>query len=330
MRHGAALLVLTAFLSFIACHDAWAQADGAVIVRVPDGVGSRVRCIDPGVDKIWLTLRRVVVNRTENWLSRDRSIAIILNAVVSTDPQLPKPISFPLASEASLQDYAAGQVSVPIEYTVASGLPLKQGSHLVTGIAVEMTILNRKERGTLGVALEALLQTANKLPIPSNPTTQAATYLLDYANSAVGKSIESHNAREKLRSAAIALNFAPDGKCNSRNGATPEFESAGTKLVLQAAGERGPGYVPLNMTNEYCWTAEMHPAFVVKAARRQPKLDCDDPSYRAQYRQVTNNYAGFFLNARAATGTLAGNETDERESLQRCRLHGIGADACFQ
>ena len=234
-----------------------AQADGAVIVRVADA--ARPRCINPSNDRVWFTLRRVIVDRTQRWLVKDASVAIILNACVK---------------------------------------------------------------------LQALLETAKKLPIPANPIGETANYVLDFANSAVSKALAAQDADDKARSAAIAFNFAPDGKCDGAGAAG--FETTGTKVVLQTSGVRGPGYVPTHLTNNYCWTAELQPAFVLKAAPRGNAAGCEDPAVKAQYRQVTNNYVGFFLNAVATRASLGGDEhQDETDSLQRCSQHGISGAKCF-
>lgn len=324
MRKAVQIVLLFAALGCTAMQ-ANAQADGAVIVRVADT--ARPRCINPSNDRVWLTLRRVIVDRAQRWLVKDASVAIILNAGVKT--QGAKLVAFPLSAEATLEGFATGQVSVPVEYTVVDGLLLKQDKNvLLTGMSIEMTLLNLREMTAMGTTLQALLETAKKLPIPANPIGETANYVLDFANSAVSKALAAQDADDKAKSAAIAFNFAPDGKCEGAGAAG--FETTGTKVVLQTSGVRGPGYVPTHLTNNYCWTAELQPAFVLKAAPRGNAAGCDDPAVKAQYRQVTNNYVGFFLNAVATRASLGGDEhQDETDSLQRCSQHGISGAKCF-
>lgn len=298
---------------------------GAVIVRVPDAVATR--CIAPRQDQIWLTLRRVVSDRSRGWFSEDQSVAVLVDAAVQTYPPGSRPISFPLMAEATLRGYSEGQVSIPVEYTIVSGLPLMDEDLLYSGLSVEMTLLNRRGRNGWGRALEALAETADKLPIPASPATQTASYLLDFANRAVARDVEDLDDGDKVRSAALALNFDPSGACAS---GSSDFEETGTLAVLHERGIRGPDYVPLADVNDRCWAADFRPSFVLKAAPRRTQVPCGDPSYEAEYRPVTNNYVGFFLNAVPRTGVLGPDAEEERGlALARCRAHGIAPTECF-
>lgn len=318
---------IVAILVLLACSDRSVQAEsGAVPIRIADGTMSR--CIDPRKDRIWVTLRRLIVDKSKGFLKKEKSVALILNASVKVQPATAKPISFPLISEATLRGYSDGQVSVPIEYAIVDGLLLSQDNALYTGTSIEMTILNKKGRTGWGKALQALSETADKLPIPSNPITQTGSYLLEFANSAVSKDIEDQNSDDKAKSATLALNFDPTGQC--AGGDESDFESTGTLAVLQQSGVQGPGYVPINRTNEYCWDADLRPAFILKAAIKEAGKACDDPSYSPIYVQVTNNYVAFFVNA-VATSNVLGTvpEEDRQAALRRCDANGISGGDCF-
>ena len=315
-------------LSLFACSGDTVQAQsGAVPIRIADG--STSRCIDPRSDRLWVTLRRLIVDRSKGFLRKDTSVALILNASVKVQPATPKPISFPLISEATLRGYSEGQVSVPVEYSIVDGLLLNQDEVLYTGTAIEMTILNKRGKTGWGKALQALSETANKLPIPSNPLTQTGTYLLDFANAAVSKDIEDQNSDDKAKSATLALNFDPTGACGG--GADSDFESTGTLAILQQLGVRGPGYVPIDQTNEYCWDADLRPAFILKAAPKDSSKECDDPTYEPNYVQVRNNYVAFFVNAVATSSVLGGPASDDDRdlALRRCRANGVDGGDCF-
>ena len=319
--HAAAILCLGIYLTGTAMA---AESGGGVIVRIPDGVTTR--CVNASRDTVWLTLRRVIVDKTKGWLTKDSSAAIIINASVTTRP---KPLSFPLATQADLGDYSVGQVSIPVEYTIVDGLQLTQGKVKMTGLQVELTLLNMRSKTGLGVALQALVDVTKKLPIPENPATQAATYLLDYANTSVSNAVKAQGDADKLKSAAIAMNFSPNGKCEGPG--FEGFETTGTKIVLQESGVPGPGYVDVGKTNEYCWRAETTPAFVVSAARPQRGSRCGDAVNRDKFVPVSNNYVGFFLNAVGSSGVLGGiDEADKEAALNRCKQHGIkSAQSCL-
>lgn len=299
------------------------KTGGDVVVRIADGTSTR--CINPARDQIWLTLRRVIIDKSKGWLTKDTAVALIINASVTTKPST---IKFPLAAQANLRDFATGQVSVPVEYNIVDGLSLTQDKSKISGIELELTVINLKDRAALGVALQTLVDTANKLPIPDNPATQASTYLLKYANDAVSAAMKAHNEQNQNKSATIALNFAPDGQCEGAGRAG--FESTGTKIVLQGSGVRGPGYVDVSAVNDYCWMAETSPAFVVKAAKSIANTRCTDAAYKAKFVAITNNYVGFFLNAVGSSGVLGSDiETDKKASLERCKQHGIAAKSCI-
>lgn len=170
-----------------------------------------------------------------------------------------------------------GQVSVPIEYTIIDGLQIKQGAVVYTGISLELTLLNKRGRNKWGNALQALSDVTNskKLPIPASPITQAAGYLLDYANTAVTKDLGSENTDDKAKSTALAFNFDPTGKCSGNAGDGSDFERTGTVAIVQSEGSPGEGLVDIKQVNNYCWAAELKPAFILKVAGKDPKSELE-------------------------------------------------------
>src|SRR5439155_2952635 len=92
--------LLVAVTQACATSPSYAQG-GAVPVRIPVVDGQSRRCINSSSDQIWLTLRRLVTTRKENWFTRDNSVAAIINVAVKAEPQPGKPIVFPLMTEAT-------------------------------------------------------------------------------------------------------------------------------------------------------------------------------------------------------------------------------------
>jgi hypothetical protein len=299
---------------------------GGVVVRIPDGTSSR--CINPVRDKIWLTLRRLVTTKASGWFTSENSVAVIVNALVKTDPSQSKPIAFPLASEATFGDAPNGQVSLPIEYTVVSGLRLSlPNDQYISGLDVDITLLNKKSKNKWGSALATLSSVTKGLPIPASPLTQSASYLMDFANQAVDADLSAQASDDKVKSATLAMNFDSSGKCNG------DFESTGTIALIQAQGAGGPDLVSIDKPDSYCWRAQLKPAFIVEAAKLETGFNCDDTHYQPLYRAISNNYVGFFVNAIGSTGT-AGKESaalqrDTRQSLSRCTANGIAQDRCL-
>ena len=329
IRQFYAILPITLFVC-IACstEDTFAQG-GAVPVRIPTQDSATSRCVNPSTDQIWLTLRRLIVGKTKRFLREDHSVAVLLNAKVSTDSVDRGQVSFPLVSQADIQSMETGQVSIPVEYGVVRGLLLSQDDVRYTGIDFEITIVNQQKRTKWGHALQALVDTADKLPLPASPAKEAATYLLNFANQAVEADLAAQKDREKLKTASLALNFDPTGTC--AGGIGSDFESTGTLAVLQGSGVKGSGYVPVNKTNEYCWTTDTRPAFVLKAARKRLGVPCAIEEYEDQYAQVTNDYYAFVLNAIEITDELgAATEADIENALRRCEANGISEADCLK
>lgn len=314
---------------FLTVGPSYAQISGGVPVRIPAADGVQSRCIDPSKDRVWLTLRRLVTTKASGWFTKDNSVEVVIAAQVRTDPPPPKPLSFPLTTEAKFGDGPPGQVSVPIEYPIVSGLTLKQSDATYTGLGVEVTLLNLRDRNTLGSALQALstITGSSKLPIPASPYTQGLTYLLEFANKAVGDDIDNHNKDDKAKSGALDFNFAPTGSC-----ADGDFETTGTKAIVYSTGFAGQGswLVDFQHISDYCWSAELSPVFILKATKQENNLPCQDSSYKSKFREITNNYVAFYLNkvvASTALGPTEEMENDRRESLQRCQANGVSQAA---
>jgi hypothetical protein len=303
------------------------DAAGGIPVRVPNVDGLPSECIDASKDRVWFTLRRLVTTKKAGWFTKDNSVQVIINAQVRTDPA--KPLSFPLTTEAKFGDVPSGQVSVPIEYPIVGGLVLTQGEVVYTGIGVEITLLNIQGRSKLGSALQALstITSSSKLPIPASPYLQGASYLLDFANTAVKNDIDANNQNDKLKSGALSFNFDPDGQCNG------DFESTGTKAIVYSVGVDPPdsSFVDINHTDDYCWSADLNPTFILKATKKDAGTSCQDARYAQRYKAITNNYVGFFLNKRSTAKKLGPDSAyakDVNESILRCQKNGI-TDASF-
>jgi hypothetical protein len=277
-----------------------------------------------------------VTTRKSGWLTSDNQAEILLNVQVKTQPQSEKTLAFPLSTKVNIREYGAGQVSIPVEYTLVSGLVLKQGigdkAVAYTGFGLDTTVVNLQGRHGLGVALDALDQVvgSKKLPIPDNPYSQAAGYLLDFANKAVTDSITNQNADDKYTTASLALNFDSEGACTESSPEGQAFETTGTKAIIMSDGVQGPGYLPIDKTDDYCWTATTQPSFVLKVAKKVGNTPCSDPSYSSRFVQVTNNFVAYYLQKRQVSGHLGFSNAarDKQESLQLCGALGLQPSAC--
>jgi hypothetical protein len=309
------------------------QQHGGIPLRISDAPSPR--CINYNTDQVWLTLYRVVTTKKNGWFTHQNQVEIVLNVVANTQPQSAKTLSFPLSSKVNVRDYAQGQISVPVEYTLVSGLKLTQGTGAnavnYTGFALDTTLVNLESKNALGAALDALNSAtgSKKVPIPENPYTQVAGYLLDFASNAVTNSINDHNADDKLTTETLALNFDPAGTCSDSGPDGSGFETTGTKALLMSDGVQGPGYVPIDQTTNYCWTATTQPSFVINAAKKVGNTPCSDSSYNSKYVPVTNNFVAYFLQKRQVSGHLGVSPLrDKKESLELCAALGLAASGC--
>jgi len=306
----------------------YAQGGGGTIVRIPDGSS---HCINSSTDEIWLTLRRMIVTRKKGWLTEDKSVSVFLSATLQD--QSDKPPKFPLTTQATVAKYTPGQVSVPVEYSLLQGFKLAQKNKdkdvNYSGVNVDLTVLNQKGKTKWGNALTSLDQFASKLPVPANPYSKGIQYVLDFANSAVEADIKNQQNDDKVKSASLALIFAPDGQCVAGR----DFEATGTLAIVDQDGiTNDPGYVKEGDIPNFCWKADVKPSFVLWAAPKDSGKECSDQAYKPTWKQVANNYVGLFLNAVPVTGHL-GAEADKakEEAITRCRIHGIDdPNQCLQ
>lgn len=293
--------------------------NGGVPVRIPNGPDAK--CINSSTDEVWLTLYRIIESKKKGFLTNETEAEIILTVKVNSKPQAPQALSFPLSNTVEIGPYTVGQVSIPVEYTLVSGLNLKQtgtdGKPVIyTGFNVDETLVNLRSANGLGTALQALADaTGNKkLPIPDTPYTQAFGYILSFASNAVKNDIQKTKDKDKYATASLALNFSESSSCEGNGPTGQGFETTGTKAILMGDGKAGDGYVPIDQTNSYCWAADVTPSFVLKAAKKVAGKDCSDSSYSALYKQVTNDYVAFFLQKQTIeTGHLGPNKIQDED-----------------
>jgi hypothetical protein len=226
-------------------------------------------------------------------------------------------------TQATIADYPTGQVSIPVEKLVVGGLQLKQDAVVYAGMDLELTVLNQHGRTPLGKGLEMLAEVTKKLPIPASPLKEAGSYLLDYANKVVDAEVKLQDPNDVARSAAITFEFDPSGQCAGSN-----FESTGTIAVLYAKGLAGNHLISLNDIDQYCWSADLKPSFLLKAAARVSGDDCVSIRPRTWF-QVSNNYIALVLNAVQSGKILGSPGVDEESAKNRCRAHGIAEQDCL-
>jgi hypothetical protein len=330
-----ASVLLVVLCTTVSTSAAQAPLKGGVPIRIANA--PTPQCIKSSTDKVWLTLYRVVEPKKAGFFTSENQAEVIVTVKVQSEPQTSTSLSFPLSVKVNTADYGRlGQVSLPIEYTLVSGLPItqaqKSGSVTYTGFSLDTTLVNLKSRNGLGSAISALstITGSNKLPIPSNPYSQAATYLFGFASTAIQNDIDAKNAADKYTTASLALNFSGNSSCEG--GPTGDgFETTGTKALLMEEGNRvDDGYVPIDQTNDYCWTAETTPSFVLKAAKKNAGKQCSDTSYADLYKPIANDFIAYFLQKQTVSKTLGTNPqiiSDKKNAKKLC--DALGNSECL-
>ena len=202
-------------------------------------------------------------------------------------------------------------------------------------MGVDVTLINTKQATAIANVIQALVSVtgSGKVSIPTNPYSTAATYLLGFANTAIQNSITGTDKKDTAVTGALTFNFDPTGSCGGKTATGSDFESTGTKALLESDGIRNPPagtavYVDINQTNNFCWAADLDPAFVLKATPKKAGVACTDASYAPNYLPVSNNYDAFFLNKGTVPKVLGAKPSpivlrDQKESLLRCKANGI-------
>jgi hypothetical protein len=147
---------------------------------------------------------------------------------------------------------------------------------------------------------------------------------LQYATDSLDKDLANQKPNDTVKSGAIDLVFSPNGKCSGT------FERTGTKAFVFQDGTAGPNLVPLSAVDDYCWSADLTPSFVLKAGKRLPSAPCNDDSGHQPFAPISNNYTAFVLNALPTSETLGPEAPGRKEALDRCKANGLREGACMR
>ena len=236
-----------------------ADTAGAVVVRIPDDATSR--CVNASTDQVWLTMRRVILKKESSLFTTDKYAGIVVNTTISGNTGArTKKIAFPRMIEADIESYASGHgVSIPVEFGLLEGFQLRNGSAAYSNVDFDLNVIKGKKKSGWGQALNALVDITKRLPMPANPFAEGFQFFADFANSVVNSSVQERKA-DNLKQSVVHLSFSPNGQCGA-------FESTGTvAIIFMTPGTENDNIVDIGKinNNEYCWSAELQPAFSVK------------------------------------------------------------------
>jgi hypothetical protein len=303
------------------------RAKGALIIRVEDG--TQPRCINRTADTIYVTLRRLITVKHSGIFTKDKSAGVVIETTVSgkLSDEGTKKLTFPLMKEVSVEDYAKGHgVSIPIEYPVAQGFDLRSGKTQYVGLQFDFSVIAKKKKNPWGIALEALASFSKNVGIPAFPFAEGFKWFVDYANSAVDKSLEEQNkSNNLLKMGAVNMNFSPDGKGPSPGKCNGDFQTTGTVAVVQAVSKLEEGYIDTNRPGDYDFKADLTPAFVLKFCKKDADGNCTN------FVDVQNDYIAFYVYGGPEGSAVKAADTSfwRDEAKKGCAANGVSEENCL-
>ncbi len=266
------------------------------IVRIPTPSGSR--CINAKTDEITMTLRYIKTQKTAGFFTDDHkagaTVITTLNSDGNTKAQNPS------VSLVDVQDAPAGQVYLPLEYPIASLLPLSQSSAsqsssstFTKNMLLELYLDKVRGANSFGKVLDTAGTLLSKLPIPANPYTNAVSQVVNFATATITQ--ESKDAGGQLF-AAVTLQFNDRDESDIKQCESDSFETTGAIAVVGSHGAHGATLLPLDkLQSDYCWSYVSDRTYEVQYAPR-PNGGCDHISPDA-FKDVPNDYVMILVSA---------------------------------
>jgi len=306
---------------------------GEVVVRVDDTSGSH--CIDADTEKVTLFLRRVFTEKNKGIFTQDSRAGVLVRAQLTAnnlDPQSTgqSNVQIPSVDLVSVKDDQKGRVSLALEYSVASGFVLKQGTNVTQTIDLYINLAKSKGKTTFGDVLDLAGKALQQIPLPSNPYTQATSKFLKFANDAVDSSIKTDNAEQI---AHVAMKFNEGEEKNLDICESAGNERTGAIAVLRSVGSNDASLVPVTNTQKlYCFRYSSGSTYELLAAKRKADSSCPTPS---EYQGVVNDYVMLLISAQPAVKAGKGITPERikalrKESETRCALFKVPITACAQ
>lgn len=282
-------ILITGFIGSLQSANSASVPDGATIIRINDGTSTR--CINSSSDRITMNLRRLVVKKDVGVFSEDKAAGILINTIISGDESNgnSRKVSFPRVYTVAVSQYASGVISLPVEEKLFSKFYLSNNGNSYDTAELEFSVISKKDKTPLGIALVALEDISRNLPTPINPFSEGFKYFTQYANKVVNESLNSANNVSGIsKEGKIVMNFSSTGTC------TEEQEHTGTIAVVKGDnGKESDGYVDIKKT--YCWVAELRPIFTLKYAVPNGEK-CSDIS-PTSFNRIANQHVAFYLSA---------------------------------
>lgn len=303
-----------------------ALAQGSVVVRVEDPSGSH--CIDATTEAITIHVRRIFIEKRQWLFTQDARAAVLVSAKLTgrgTGPSVD--LQIPSITILNITEEAPGRVSLPLEYQIASDLPLAQDRLITTDIELGMSLAKVRARNWFGELIELAGRTLGKLPVPNNPYVDVANKFLAFANDTIQTTVSSQLSTPF---AQVSLAFNRGREPDIRRCASAGKERTGAIAVLLSTGLQGADLIPVvNTEQHYCFKYSSFNTYELLAAERTDDGSC--PTDNSRYSGVNNDYAMFLISAQARRETAAtpselAKQIDE--SRERCLAFHLEPKAC--
>lgn len=312
--HYYAQTILSAVLglatAWIHSADAAPTVQGSVVIRIQDGAGNG-RCIG-SADRLTATLRRVIMEKKTKWLGlvEDTELGLTFTTTVSgSSGDEVKSASFVRVVKEQVRQFNAGQILLAQEQNLLSKFALTNGTNKFSVIDIDIGIVRSQGKSIAAKIILDAVGATKSLTLPTNPFASAFSAATAYVNGFVEPLISQAAAQQEAASHRISMSI------NAAN-CTGDDEKTGTKAIINTADDISkPGAVDTSKINDYCFKAELAPAFALKAAPRPAGGDCTKVT---NFQELQNSYLAFFVNS-----FPPGTPSPDVSSMGLLKLEGV-------
>jgi hypothetical protein len=312
-------------LAFLALSASVASAqDSGGIVRIPSTITPR--CINAKTDEITVTLRRVKTQKHYWFVIQDTQAGVTVISTLNADTGATA--YNPAVNLISIQDAGAGQVYLPLEYSVASLLPLSTdgGKTYTKSIQLEMYIDKLIGPSSFGQILDQAGTILQSLPIPANPYEAAVAKVIDFATNI----IKTQNP-ESQKFAKVLLQFEDQDQANIQQCHDDGFQYTGVIGVIGPKGATNVPVLPLNkLSSDYCWSYDTQNTYEIRYAPMPATGGCA-AARPAAFKEVPNDYVMLVVSAQKRSTPAAASlqrTRDLAESLKLCTAMKLAPILC--